>query len=310
MSRARRRRAKKASRARRDPSETRLDLHLHTTRSDGRHAPADVLEQCAARGLHTIALTDHDVPPGVVAGDHTFGDRTLRVLHAAEVSVRHAEREYHLLAYFPGEMPERFKAFLRRRAQARADRYDNALDILGCHELPRADATARAGERALTRHHLARALVDSGRAGSIHAAFQGPLARRKGAVPPIELGARQALDTMRQAGAIPVWAHPGVDDALAHAATFKGWGLQGLEAMRPSLSGTNTARLERIALGLGLVVTGGSDWHGWSRRLGSFRVRSRAVQPFLDLLSACSPEDRKATSTSVDQTPAEAVDVA
>ena len=305
MSRARRRRAKRHQRTRHGPAETRLDLHLHTTRSDGRHPPEYVLEQCASRGLHTVALTDHDVPPGVASGAHTFGDRTLRVLHAAEVSARHADREYHILAYFPGEMPERFRVFLRARAKARADRYDHALDVLGCGDIPRAAPTARAGERALTRHHLARALVASGRAGSVQAAFQGPLARRHGAVPPIELSAQDALATMREAGAIPVWAHPAVPDAEAHAATFADWGLQGLEAIRPAVSGPRAATLMRLALKLDLVVTGGSDWHGWTRKLGSFRVRSRAIQPFLDLLSQ---SDDKPALPAVDQTPAEAVD--
>jgi len=304
MSRGRRRRAKK-QRATRTSLETRLDLHLHTTRSDGRYSPEFVLEQCAARGLHTVALTDHDVPPSVPAGDHTFGGRTLRVLHGAEVSVRHAEREYHMLAYFPAQMPEGFRAFLRVRAQARAVRFDGALDLLGFDDIPRADAEAHAGHRALTRHHLARALVESGRAGSIHSAFQGPLARRRQVVPPIQLTAQDALTTMRLHGAIPVWAHPTVEDAEAHAATFRDWGLQGLEALRASLSGTTSAKLTRIALRNGLVITGGSDWHGWTRRLGSFRVRSRMVQPFLDLLE---PANSQPPPTLVDQTPSEAVD--
>lgn len=304
MSRARRRRAKK-QRTPRSPLETRLDLHLHTTRSDGRYSPEFVLEQCAARGLHTVALTDHDVPPSVAAGDHTFGDRTLRVLHGAEVSVQHADREYHLLAYFPGQMPEAFQSFLRTRAQARAVRFNGALEVLGFDDIPRADPEALAGERALTRHHLARALVESGRAGSIHSAFQGPLARRRKVVPPIDLDAQDALHMMRSHGAIPVWAHPTVDDAEAHAATFRSWGLQGLEALRASLSGTASAKLTRIALRHGLVITGGSDWHGWTRRLGSFRVRSRMVQPFLDLLE---PANSQPPPTLVDQTPLEAVD--
>jgi predicted metal-dependent phosphoesterase TrpH len=178
-------------------------------------------------------------------------------------------------------MPQRFVDFLRGRARSRADRYDGAATRLG---LPIADAEARAGHRALTRHHLARALVEHKQVGSIQAAFQGPLARRKGLVPPIELTVADALQEMSDCGAISVWAHPRIDHATEFLGHFAKLGLNGVEAYRPSASLTQRAALARMALTHGMVVTGGSDWHGWRGRLGSFRVRASEVAPFLHQL--------------------------
>lgn len=305
MSRARRRRSRRTSSP--DPlqGEPRLDLHMHSTRSDGRHPPLEVLETCAKRGLHTVAITDHDVPPGLPSGPHTFGRRTIRLVHAAEVSAVYDGFEFHLLAYFSGEMPHAFRAFLTERAQARAQRYDASAAALG---LPPADAAAHAGQRALTRHHLAQALVEQGHCGSVHAAFQGPLARGRGVVPGISLTVAEALATMNACGAVAVWAHPRVEHARRYAETFRDLGLHGLEALRPSASHDRRAVLSQLAHQLGLVVTGGSDWHGWHGRLGSFRVRSREIAPFLARLDAPGPAAQDPGTLGVDPPHPEAVD--
>ena len=286
MSKARRRRAKRRSIEAHIPIEPRLDLHLHSTASDGRYPPGEVLKTCAERGLFTVALTDHDVPPSLPAGPHTFGNRTIRLLHAAEVSALHDGLELHFLAFFRGEMPIRFVDFLRGRARARAQRYDLAAKVLG---LPPADAEAHEGRRALTRLHLARALVEAGQVGSVQSAFHGPLSRSRGLVPGIDLPVEEALQTMHACGAISVWAHPRLDHARQYLPYFAELGLQGVEAYRPSASLTQRAALARMALEHGMVVTGGSDWHGWGGRLGSFRVRASEVAPFLHRLDG-APE--------------------
>lgn len=284
MSKARRRRSRKARFDCPVGFDPRCDLHLHTLRSDGACPPDEVVAMCAQRGLAIIALTDHDVPPSLPAGSIHVGDRTLRHIHGAEISAVYEGRERHILAFFPGEMPASFRAFLQERCRERARRFDDALENLDYHDIPRAPSTAWDGEQALTRYHLAQALVKAGRAGTIQSAFLGPLSRKTGAVPEIELPLQTALDTIRAAGGIPVWAHPDIVDAEQHAEIFATMGLMGLEVGRPSLSSTGQALLSRLALRLGLVTTGGSDWHGWNGRLGSFRMSSREIAPFLALL--------------------------
>jgi hypothetical protein len=306
MSRARRRRAKRTARSGPVTGEPRLDLHLHSTSSDGKYAPSQVLETAAARGLHSIAITDHDVPPELPSGPHTFGSRTIRLIHAAEVSATYDGIEFHILAYFSGEMPEAFRTFLTGRARARADRYDAAATALG---LPLADDEARSGKRALTRYHLAQALVTHGKCGSIHSAFMGPLASRGALVPPIELTVEDALDMMNAHGAISAWAHPFPAQAPKYAPTFARLGIHGLEAYRPGASLTLRAAIARQAIELGLVVTGGSDWHGWRGRLGSFRMKASEVGAFLDALDASPTAPHLSGRAGVDPPGPQAVDI-
>ena len=305
MSRARRRRAARRNRTGPTAGEPRLDLHLHSTSSDGRYSPDEVLTTAAERGLHTIALTDHDIPPTLSAGEHAVGRRRIRLIHAAEVSAVHDGIEFHLLAYFPQEMPDRFRTFLKRRAQARAERYNAAATEL---TLPLADAEATAGERSLTRFHLARELIRSGQCGTLQAAFSGPLASRKAIVPPITLTVESALETIRDNGGISVWAHPSPAHAPVYAPVFAKLGLRGLEAYRPSASLTQRAAIARLALELGLVVTGGSDWHGWKGRLGSFRLKASEVRGFLDLLDGPTPPAQDSVRAAVDHPGPQAVD--
>ncbi|HCH61761.1 MAG: hypothetical protein CL927_16490 [Deltaproteobacteria bacterium] len=305
MSRARRRRASRRTRTGPTTGEPRLDLHLHSTSSDGKYAPSQVLSTAAERGLHTIALTDHDIPPTLAAGEHEFGRRRIRLIHAAEVSAVYDGIEFHLLAYFPRAMPAGFRSFLTERARARAERYNRAAEQLS---LPLADERASTGQRALTRYHLAQELVMAGHCGSIHAAFAGPLASRKAVVPAIELTVESALRTMEQHGAISVWAHPSANHAPVYAPTFARLGLRGLEAYRPSASHTQRAAIARLALDLGLVVTGGSDWHGWRGRLGSFRMKASEVAAFLELLEQTEPTEQDSVRATVDHPGPQAVD--
>ena len=202
-------------------------------------------------------------------------------------------------------MPAGFRAFLTARAQARAERYNQAAAQLS---LPMADESATTGQRALTRYHLAQELVTTGQCGSIHAAFNGPLARRKAVVPPIELTVEAALRTMDQHGAISVWAHPSPNHAPRYAPTFARLGLRGLEAYRPSASHTQRAAIARLAVDLGLVVTGGSDWHGWRGRLGSFRMKASEVAAFLEVLEASAPAEQDSVRATVDRHGPQAVD--
>lgn len=265
--------------SRSDPG--RLDLHLHTDRSDGRLPPEELLARLARGRLDIVALTDHDLPNPIPAGVHELEGHAVRVLAAVELSGAHEGREQHLLVYFPGEMPVDFRAFLVGRAQSRADRYDAAVDALGIDGLPRADAAARAGERALTRHHLFRELWSR---GHIRDAREGwaLLAR---VVPLIDLPFVEAIRRARAAGALTSWAHPVLEEAQRHVATFVAAGLHGLEGARPALDRRTRNGLKTLAKKHGLVLTGGSDWHGWGGPdPGLFAVCGERAREFLDRL--------------------------
>ena len=258
----------------------RLDLHVHSDRSDGRYPPAEVLRRAAAAGIDVLALSDHDLDPVLSAGDHHVEGRTVRVIAAAEVSGHHGGKEFHLLWFFRGAPPREASAFLRTRAQARAHRYDEAMLRLGVAD--RADAEAHAGSRSLTRYHLADALVRCGRVKSPHDAWH---LLGSDTVPLIDLSFCDAIRAARRFGALTSWAHPSTADANRHVVEFVAAGLQGIEAARPSLDKSTRKGLRALAKKHGLFITGGSDWHGWWHGdLGDFRFDDEHAAAFVTRL--------------------------
>ncbi len=274
----------------------RLDLHLHTTASDGRLDPEALLGRCAAAGLDLVAITDHDLPPPVAGGTWSWGGRAVRVIEGAEVSGAWEGRELHLLVYFPGSMPEGFRAFLRERARARARRYDEAVRRVGLPGLAPADEAARNGERAITRLHLARAIVEAGHAADVSEAMRRWTGQRAGLVPLVDLPWAEALAAARAAGGLTSWAHPDPDDARRLVGRFVDLGLQGLEVARPRQGPAIRALLYRLAARHDLVVTGGSDYHGWTGGApGAFSLGRHDAAAFLRALRLDGLEGPRAT---------------
>lgn len=262
--------------------KARVDLHMHSNRSDGRYSAEEVLRRALLGGLDVLALTDHDLAPGLAPGLWKAGDRTLHVVHGAELSGTHEGRELHLLVYFPGQMPASFVDFCTARAQYRARRYADAVVAIGEPALRGPDAQAIAGERSLTRLHLAQALVDAGIATSWSHAFTRWAGESAGILPPFDLSFVEAISVARAAGAFTSWAHPDPDDAQRWAGVFAAAGLHALEALRPGIGRGVRDTLSRLAHKHGMSVTGGSDWHGWQAgELGAFSVPARQLDPFL-----------------------------
>jgi 3',5'-nucleoside bisphosphate phosphatase len=224
-----------------------------------------VARKARAAGLAAIALTDHDttdgVPDAVGAGD-ALG---VRVVSGCEFSVKAPWGELHLLGYFlpPGE--PRLETFLlearaarRRRGQqivAKLQRLGIALDL--------AAVERRAGNGALGRPHVARALMEQGFTANFNEAFDRWIGRGRPAYveKPLPL-LRQVADLVHAVGGLVVAAHLGEHGADGQLRQFKAEGLDGLEVRHPSHSPATEERLARLAERLGLAVTGGSDWHG------------------------------------------------
>lgn len=269
-------------RAPRPPRAPRADLHLHTHRSDGELPVEVVLGRAAAAGLELVALTDHDTAAFPEGGRWTSPEgRELRVLAGAEVSGAHAGHELHLLVYFPGPMPEGYRAFLEGRRRWRWERYCRALDAVGADSVERPAFDAHTPS--YTRHHLARALLGAGLAPTFHGALK-LLAERR-ALLPLELGFTEVIRGARAAGAVTVWAHPGLPEAQAWAGPFAAAGLHGLEAYRPANSTPVRSGLKRVAARHGLFASGGSDWHGWGALgPGLFQLPEEFVAPLLGRL--------------------------
>jgi hypothetical protein len=268
------------------PSSCSLDLHVHTSRSDGRFEAEHVLEQAAAGGVGVLALTDHDVVGPFDPGVHQVGQRRIRVVVAAEVSGTHHGREYHLLVYFPHAAPTGFQDFCQAQVRERAQRYDTAIGRLGLPGLAPAPAQAYSGELALTRHHLARAIVAAGHASDVGQALGRYTSGD--AVPAFDVPFVECIRQARRFGGLTSWAHPPRQAVDQHLPELVRAGLQGLEGIRPGLRREDLKFYKGAAQRHGLFLTGGSDWHGWAgpSDLGLFQVQPDQVRGFLTALAA------------------------
>lgn len=264
---------------------TRLDLHMHSNRSDGTKDPDEVLRLAAKGGLDVISLTDHDLPCALPHGPVVVNGHPLWVLHGAEISGHYQGVELHLLVYFRDAMPESFRAFCRGLAQARAERYEQALENIDL-DLPPVDAAARAGERSLTRLHLAKDLVEAGHATTIQDAFTKHLGSQHGKVPTVTLSLEDAVKAGLEAGGILSWAHPSIEQVKTWSRDIAQMGVHGMEAYRPGISKEHRRKVRSLARKNGMLVTGGSDWHGIRKRLGDFHVQGQQAVDFTTALSA------------------------
>ena len=267
----------------------RFDLHVHTNRSDGRYSPEDVIERCFEGGLDVIAITDHDLATPLATGRYVRGDREMTVIGGAEISGQHEGEEFHLLVYFPNAIPHPFREFCQAQARARADRFRVAADNLSLPESIYPGEQALRGDQALTRHHLARHLVEHGHARDLRDAFSRYIAHSHGNVPSIQLPFVEAIREARVHGGVTSWAHPPTRPLHRYLDTFVRAGLQGLEGYRPRMSAKQRKAVRSRARQRGLFITGGSDWHGWREpRPGLFWVERHDLSGFLNALEAAA----------------------
>ncbi len=247
------------------------DLHAHSTASDGVLRPAELVRAAQAAGLTALALTDHDSMEGVPEAAAEAGRVGLRLVPGVELSTDATGREVHILGYFcRGDQPPLADLLAAMRA-ARRERLERMVEQLRAAGVPvRLERVQElAGGGAPGRAHVARALVEAGWAGSVEEAFERFLLRgRPGYVPRKKLHPVEAVRAVVAAGGVAVLAHPGLigDDGVLGELLAAGLG--GIEVHYPAHTAEQVARYARLAEELGLVATGGSDFHGRGERWG------------------------------------------
>ncbi len=270
-----------------------LDLHVHSTYSDGTLSPRDLVAAALKAGLGAIAVADHDTVAGVEPARTAAAARggALRVIPAIEITCRLDGAEVHLLGYGVRGADAGLAALVGRAGAARRERMAAMVERL--HKLGVAiaaeDVTTEPECASVGRMHLARALVRVRAAGSVSDAFNRFIGdRAPGFVPSRGPGVADALAAVGADGGCAVWAHPSLEDAR-HFAALKAAGLAGVEALRPSLDPVSSSALEQAARETGLLVTGGSDWHGGPRpALGSWFVTEAHVGAFLERIGVAT----------------------
>lgn len=242
-----------------------VDLHLHSTASDGTLAPADVARAVADAGLDGFSLTDHDTTQGLAEAEEAARALGLRFLPGAELSANEPGRSVHLLAYGFDVADSGLQAFLSRY---REDRVRRAREIVERLQAAGAavtweDVELQTGVAAPTRAHVGRAVVACGAASDINEAFRRYLSRGcpafvgKEPTPP-----KIVFDHVHAAGGVVCLAHPGRMHGEDDVRRWAGEGLDGVEVVHPANPPAVQSRMNALADELGLLRCGGSDWHG------------------------------------------------
>jgi predicted metal-dependent phosphoesterase TrpH len=256
---------------------TFVDLHTHSTASDGILPPEQVVEAAARCRLEAIALTDHDTIGGLPAA-RAAGERLgIRVIAGTELSAFEDDHEVHVLALHLTHFETLEKRLLELRAQrfTRAERIVEKLNTLGV-PITLDEVLVQANGGAVGRPHVARALIARGVVHDFRDAFMRYLGGNGSAfVPKAKLSIEDAIAIAHEAGALAIWAHPGDLGRRERLEPLIAAGLDGIEIRHPSHSGEDIKRLQALTDFFGLVPSGGSDWHGATegpRRLGTMNV--------------------------------------
>ena len=253
-----------------------IDLHIHTTASDGTFTPSEIIQMALARGLGAIAITDHDTLAGSRAALAMQPPDHLNILSGVEISTAAPEGfpmagSLHILGYGVDLDDEPLEQALVDLQHGRDERIPKIVTKLNRAGIPVsiADVMAMVVEGSAGRPHVAQALILAGVARDVNDAFDRFLAKgQPGYVEKRRIDCRQAIALIRGAGGIAVLAHPylapgGQSAALADLlATLCDMGLQGIEAYYSRHSPQNVALYLEMARRFDLVVTGGSDFHG------------------------------------------------
>ena len=265
----------------------RIDLHLHSTASDGSLSPSALAWAARSGGLDVIAIADHDTTAGIrEARNSNTGN--IHIIPAIELSCTYLEREVHILGYFidpddPG-IVSYASAAVDRRLERMRQMIDRLADMRVHVTLDEVIAAAEPGARVLGRPHLARVLVARGFASNVADAFDRLIGDQSPAfVPTRLLEPCDAIRLIHGAGGVAIWAHPRSDAFQRDADAFVKWELDGVECYRPRATLQEIAQFEDYAQRNGLLLSGGSDWHGvWQGRLGDFFVSPEEIGKLLE----------------------------
>lgn len=261
-----------------------LELHCHTTCSDGTLTPSELVRAAARAGIRALALTDHDTIAGWDEARDACTQYGLELVPGLELSTSHNGFSLHILGFYPD--PKRIEAFLVERHAARVRRARQIVERLGELGYP----IAMPDVPTPGRPHIAKALCVAGYVRHEQEAFERWLGEGCPAYVPYErLSSEDGIRALRASGAVPVWAHPmlfrggNVEQVLSVLAKA---GLQGVEVYHCEHSPRQSARLLKMIEPHGLIATGGSDFHGTNKdgvELNMLRLPLTLLEPLKHL---------------------------
>ncbi len=249
---------------------SRIDLHLHTTHSDGSYSTREVMAFAKQAGLTALAITDHDIVEGIPEATAIGEELGIEVIPGVEISSRLGESELHILGYFLNWtdplLAQRLQT-LRDSRHLRNPKIVQRLNELGV-PITYEEVRALAGTESVGRPHIARLLMEKGIVTSAKEAFDRYLANGRPAFVDRELPEpAEAVQWIREAGGVPVLAHPtwvrtSADGLRVLVRELKAAGLGGMEVHYSTHTPSQTTEYLDLAKQCDLLVTGGSDFHG------------------------------------------------
>ncbi|MEW6033844.1 MAG: PHP domain-containing protein [Chloroflexota bacterium] len=276
------------------------DLHVHTTASDGRFSPSEIVRLAAERDLSVLAITDHDSLEGIAGAlEAARAYPDLLVVPGVEINTDVPGAEVHVLGYCVDHRDQGLGETLRRLRQQRLERGKKMvarLAELGVHVDWRR-VREFAGDGAVGRPHVAQAILEAGYAASLGEAFERYIGRNGPAyVEREKVTSVEAVHMVRRAGGFAALAHPhslGPERLEEFLGPLLAAGLTAIEAYYDGYDGAEVDWLVSLAGRRGLLLCGGSDYHGFGGNetpLGGVEVPQECVEKFLDLASKHSPD--------------------
>ena len=265
-------------------------MHTHTVFSDGKLTPEELIAAAKAAGLSYLAITDHDTVEGIghLYENGLYPVKGLKIIPGIEFSAHHPVHEIHILGYNIDIYYRELIDKLNDVTEARWSRFSEMVEKLcaqGC-QISETEVLTLAGEsKSISRSHIARVLVNKGYFASIREAFEEMLQKGKPAyVPHFRLEPEEIIALIKSAGGTPVLAHPKLvrDDALVEQLCQTG--IEGIEAFYPQHDADDTNRYLAMAEKYHLLVSGGSDFHGFASRfpteMGVFTIDDAYAEKF------------------------------
>lgn len=280
-----------------------IDLHVHTTASDGQYTPTQIIQKAADRNITTIAITDHDTVAGLEEGKKAAKEHGIRFVPGVELNINFPTGEFHLLGLGLQKISPSFNQMIETLVKNRDLRNEQIINNMQKDgiDITFAEIQNDFPNTIIGRPHFAAELVKKKIVKTRQQAFDIYLAKgRKWYVERVGSNLDEAIVAIKECGGIPIIAHPmslylswgKLPDAIKD---FYERGVMGLEAFHPGARVTECLRLEELAKKIGMLITGGSDFHGeqirTDRRLGhtcgNKKLTEELFEPLSEIIYSC-----------------------
>ena len=242
----------------------KIDLHLHTTYSDGIYPPEEVVKLSRANGLDVISLTDHDT----VGAYQELGEietNGLKIIRGAEITANHAGNEIHILGYFKDGLSEQLQDFLNNTQAERINRIKEGLSNLRKHNINLSYDELNEFNKgeSVGRNHLANLMVARGYTTSVKESFLLYLKDELNIIPQLLTPVKEVIEIIHRNKGVAIWAHPPRKFFEGFLPAFVECGLDGIEAFNYRKTTAFAHYYADMAMKHNLLISAGSDWHGF-----------------------------------------------